>query len=37
VGHRELEISGDEEDDPIWKFSNITETGGGAGQQRILN
>jgi len=28
VGHREPEISGDEEGDPIWKPSNTNETGG---------
>ena len=28
VGHREPEISGDEEGDPIWKPSNTNETVG---------
>ena len=28
MGHPELEISGDDEGDPIWKPSNTNETGG---------
>ena len=32
MGHREPEISGDEEGNPIWKPSNTNETGG---QRRI--
>ena len=37
VGHQGPEISGDGEGDPIWKPLNTTETGGGVGQQRLLN
>ena len=37
MGHREPEISGDEEGDPIWKPSNTNETRGRRRSEKAEN